>query len=145
MKEQRRFGCRESQGTSPGGYLGTFRSSDRRSQRSSTVVSVFVLILGCICAVNRDTRGFVPGPGDIVPMQAGRGLRMMAPRVESTRSGTSSTIECVSASHATSARHNGNTSITTASNNNSNNNNNANSSNNNVKLEPGTCISFVSL
>ncbi|XP_050600491.1 hornerin-like isoform X2 [Bombus affinis] len=86
-----------------------------------------------------DTRGFVPGPGDIVPMQAGRGLRMMAPRVESTRSGTSSTIECVSASHATSARHNGNTSITTASNNNSNNNNNnANSSNNNVKLEPGT-------
>ncbi|XP_033193486.2 uncharacterized protein LOC117158556 isoform X3 [Bombus vancouverensis nearcticus] len=86
-----------------------------------------------------DTRGFVPGPGDIVPMPVGRGLRMMAPRVESTRSGTSTTIECVSASHGTSARHNGNTSITTASSSNSgSNNNNNNNNNNNVKLEPGT-------
>ncbi|XP_071858199.1 uncharacterized protein isoform X2 [Bombus fervidus] len=89
-----------------------------------------------------DTRGFVPGPGDIVPMPVGRGLRMMAPRVESTRSGPSTTIECVSASHGTSARHNGNTGIAAANSNNNNNNNtsnnNNNNNNNNVKLEPGT-------
>ena len=79
-----------------------------------------------------DTRGFVPGPGDIVPMPVGRGLRMMAPRVESTRSGTSTTIECVSASHGSSARHNGNTGIAAANSN--NNNNNSSNNNNNIKL-----------